>query len=93
MVAKKVSYKTNSYIFTIDDDYGYGYFSFVFKFNLEMATFDHITFLGSFATGFGDPEITTYVTFNQIDDYGYVVCYLDEIQSATVDQINVVYHC
>ena len=90
-----VSYGQNSNIFTISDSYGYGYFSFVFKFNLNLATFDHITFLGSFTTGYSNPATTTYKTFNQLDNTndGYVTCYLDQIRSATVTQVNVVYHC
>ena len=90
-----VSYKQNGNIFTLSDSYGYGYFSFVFKFNLNLATFDHITFLGSFTTGYSNPTTTTYKTFNQLDSTndGYVTCYLDQIRSATVTQINVVYHC
>ena len=90
---KGVSYKQNNKIFTISDDYGYGYFTFTFKFNLDMATFDHVTFLGSFTTGFENPETTTYVTFDEIDTEGYATCYLGQIRYASVTQINVVYHC
>ena len=91
---QSVSYKTNNHIFTISDSNANGYFSFVFKFNLEMATFDHITFLGSFTTKYENPETTSHVTYNQLDDSnGLVTCCLSEIRSATVDQIDVVYHC
>ena len=90
---QSVSYKQNGNIFTISDQSKAGHFSFVFKFNLEIATFDHITFLGSFTTGYSNPTTTTYKTFNTADEYGYVTCYLDQITSATVTQINVVYHC
>ncbi len=90
-----VSYKQNGNMFTIVDNNAQGLFSFVFKFNLNMATFDHITFLGSFTTGYNNPTTTTYKTFNQLDSTndGYVTCYLPQICSATVSQINVVYHC
>ena len=89
-----LSWKENNHIFTINDVNGYGYFTFSFKFNLQMATFDHVTFIGSFTAGYGEnPSTTTYITYNQIDDYGYVVCDLYGIHNVTVDQINVVYHC
>lgn len=89
-----VSYKENNHIFTINDNNAGGIFSFVFKFNLEMATFDHITFLGSFTTKYDNPTTTSYVTYNKLDnDEGYVTCSLAQIRSVTVDQIDVVYHC
>ena len=91
---ESVSWKENNHIFTIEDGAGDGHYSLSFKFNLEMATFDHITFLGSFTSGYGENiTTTTYVTYNDITVYGYVTCYLGGIYTATVDQINVVYHC
>ena len=93
LCGESVSWKENNHIFTISDS-GNGHYSLTFKFNLEMATFDHITFLGSFTSGYGEnTTTTTYITYNEIDVYGYVVCYLGGIYTATVDQINVVYHC
>ena len=90
-----VSYKQNGKIFTISDSSAHGMFSFVFEFNLEIATFDHITFLGSFTTGYQNPTTTTYVTFDELDNTnnGLVTCYLGEIRAVEVTQINVVYHC
>ena len=93
--ANGVSYKQNGKMVTISDAHGYGYFSFLFKFNLSMATFDHITCLGTFTTGYSNPTTTSYVTFDTLDDAtnGYVTCYLGAIVSAEITQINVVYHC
>ena len=90
-----VSYKQNGKMVTISDAHGYGYFSFVFKFNTSIATFDHITCLGSFTTGYSNPTTTTYVTYNAdtLQSGGYVTCYLGAIVSAEITQINVVYHC
>ena len=94
LYGESVSWKENNHIFTIEDGAGDGHYSLSFKFNLEMATFDHITFLGSFTSGYGENiTTTTYVTYNDITVYGYVTCYLGGIYTATVDQINVVYHC
>ncbi len=89
-----VSYGQNGNIFTISDSSAYGFFTFLFKFNLNMATFDHITFLGSFTTGYNSAT-TTYKTFNQLDNTndGFVTCQLEQIREATVTQVNVVYHC
>ena len=93
--ANGVSYKQNGKMVTISDAHGYGYFSFLFKFNLSIATFDHITCLGTFTTGYSNPTTTSYVTFDTLDDAtnGYITCYLGAIVSAEITQINVVYHC
>ena len=89
-----IIYKQNGNIFKVSDSGGNGYYTLQFKFNLEMATFDHITFLGSFTAGYGDDVTTeTYITYNQIDDNGYVICDLYGIHTVTVSQINVVYYC
>ena len=85
--------KQDGNILSMADNHAGGYWAIDFQFNLSMATFDHVTFLGSFTYGYSNPETTTYLTFNTIDDSGYVNCYFDQINAATITQINVVYHC
>ena len=88
-----VAFKTGNYMFTLGDTYGYGYYGMSFTFNLSMATFDHITFVGEFVTNYSNPTTTYSRTYTSIDTEGSVNCYEGGLLSAKVTKITVVYSC
>ena len=88
----QASVKTNNKILELEDSNIGGYFSMVFKFELSLVSFDHITLHGYFNYGEGPTE-TDYITYEDIDESGYVVVSLNNINSAYISTMDVVYSC
>ena len=84
--------KTNNHIFEMTDSGGEGYFAINFKFNLSIATFDHITIHGNFNYGYSHTS-TTFITFSEVESSGMITVGLEQIWTATLTSIDVVYVC
>ena len=86
------SVKTNNRILELEDSSGYGYFSINFKFKLSIVTFDHITVHGYFDYGNSHTK-TDYLTYDDVEDTGFITVSLQQINEAYISTIDVVYSC